>query len=576
MPRRGRVYFSHATEFGSPDVSLEESLTVTAHFTRDRAVVLALAFLLAMVAFLLSSIPYSYAVSKAPEGTRFIGQLVHADDINSYYSFIRQAASGHLIFRNAMTHIPHAPAFVNLEFLVAGWGMALTGCSTQALYEGWRVLAAFTALLGFATLTLVALRTQRERIIALLMFAFGGGFGWFAYLLQRWGVLRVNTEVELHNPAMDLTVAFHPFGQIVINPHFALPHGIFLLFVASYIVAEKTGKRSWYCVSALVALLQSLIRPYDLISMFAILPAFVVLETVLTRRVDFRRAIDRLIPLFVTGPLLLYYVWIFSFHPIFKYWASQGVQPPVPVILHYLAFGFAGVLCLWRVCNVKRYPLAESYDRLLLVWVIVVFALFHGNRVLSILPYTPQLGIPLASPMILLGVAVFRKAPANTSLRLRPAFVIGMAIFLIVNALSSPLFIARACELAANNRENYISDTDEQAVEWLKSQVKEADVVLSDYPTGTTLSQLVTARVVLGHWALTPHLDSLAKEVDRFLRGEMEQPEADSLLQRLGVNYVFVTARRDHKDSAYFEALPGLQEVFKNDSVAVFARESAG
>lgn len=547
---------------------------VTAPQNRDHASVLALAFLLAVVAFFLSSIPYYYAISKAPEGTRFIGQLVHADDINSYYSFIRQAAEGHLIFRNAMTHIPHAPAFVNLEFLLAGWGMALFDCSTRTLYEAWRVLAAFSALLGFGTLTLVALRTQRERIIALFMFAFGGGFGWFAYLLQRAGVLSVNTGVELHNPAMDLTVAFHPFGQMVINPHFALPHGLFLLFVASYIVAEKSGKRWWYCVSALVALVQALFRPYDLISLFGILPLFVVVETVFFRKVDWRRSIDRLIPLFVTGPLLLYYVWIFSFHSIFKFWASQGVQPPVPFLLHYLAFGFAGVLFLWRVLNYRRYPLEASYDRLLVVWVVAVLALFHGNRVFSFLPYTPQLGIPLASPMILLGVAIFRNAPSNATSRLRPAFVIGVAAFLIVNALSSPLFVARACQLAANNNENYISNSDEQAVEWLKVQVKEADVVLSDYPSGTTLSQLVTARVVLGHWALTPHLDSLAKEVDRFLRGEMDQPEAEQLLQRLGANYVFVTARRDHKAPAYFEMLPGLRKVFVNDTVAIFARDT--
>lgn len=550
-------------------------LIVTSPQNRDRSVVFSLAFLLAVGAFFLSSIPYYYAIAKAPEGTRFIGQLVHADDINSYYSFIRQAASGHIVFRNAMTHIPHAPAFVNLEFLLAGWGMALFNCSTQALYEGWRVLAAFSALLGFGMLALVALRTQRERIIALFMFAFGGGFGWFAYLLQRAGILSAHTDVELHNPAMDLTVAFHPFGQMVINPHFALPHGLFLLFVASYIMAEKSGKRSWYCIAALVALIQALFRPYDLISLFGILPLFVVVETVFARKVDWRRSIDRLIPLFVTGPLLLYYVWIFSFHPIFKYWASQGVQPPVPFVLHYLAFGFAGILFLLRVLNYRRYPLETSSDRLLVVWVVAVLALFHGNRVFSFLPYTPQLGIPLASPMILLGVAVFRRSQEDAPARLRPAFVIAAAVFLIVNALSSPLFVARACQLAANNNENYISNSDEQAVEWLKSQVKETDVVLTDYPTGTTLSQLVTARVVLGHWALTPHLDSLATEVDRFLRGELNQPEAESFLQRLGVNYVFVTARRDHKDPSYFQALPGLREVFKNDTVAIFARSAS-
>jgi len=539
----------------------------------DHALIVALAGLLAVAVYLLSCIPYEYAEVHAPEGSMFIGQVAVGDDVNSYYSFIRQAAEGHWLFRNAMTHMEHDAIFVNLEWLLLGWGMALFDWSTRAVFEVWRISGAFMILLAFAALALVTLPTRRERIIALLMFAFGGGFGWFIYLLALAGVIDINSGPDITNPAFDLSTAPHPFGQIVKNPHFALPHGTFLVVVACYAVAEKTSKRSRYCWAAVAAVLHGLIRPYDLISLFAILPTFIVVEIAVKGRVDLGLLVKRTIPLLAMAPLLVYYVYIFSYHPIFKYWASQGVQPPVPVVWHLLGFGLAGVLCLWRLCRFTRYPLTSSCDRLLAVWVIVLLVMFHGNRVLSFMPYTPQLGVPLVTPMIVLGVAIFRRAATGTASRAGPAWVAGILVFLVVNALSTPLYLIRACEAAVSSNRNYIEIKDLEAIRWLGSRVRETDVIVADYPIGTKLGQFLDGRVLIGHWALTPHIEEMSARADRFLAGQMDREEATSFLEGVRARYIYVSPRNERAGPEYFQRLPGLNLEFENAGVMVFTHQ---
>jgi len=539
----------------------------------DWAILLSLAGLLAVATYLLSCIPYEYAEAHAPQGSSFIGQVAVIEDVNGYFSYIRQAAEGHWLFRNAMTHMQHEPVFVNVEWLAVGWGMALFGWSTRAAFEAWRIAGAFTILIAFAALALVTLPTRRERIIALLMFAFGGGFGWFMYLLSLGGLMDINSNLDITNPAFDLSTAPHPFGQIVKNPHFALPHGTFLVFVACYLMGEKTGKRSWYGWSAAAVILHGLIRCYDLISLFAILPAFIVVEAFVTRRWDWERTINRAIPFAATGLSLVYYVYIFKFHPVFKYVPGQGAQPFVPFLWHALAFGLSGLLCVWRICRFRRYPLATSLERFLLVWLVVLMAVYHSNKVFGFMAFSPQLGVPLVAPMILLGVVVFRGASAKSVPQLRSSWVAIVACFLIVNALSTPLYLIRTGEAAASDDRNYIRNGDLEAIAWLQPRVHETDVIVSNYPIGTKIAQLLTATVLLGHWAFTPQIEELSHRADRFLAGEMEPNEAESFLDEVRARYVYVSPRNERAGPEYFQRLPGLAMAHENESVMVFVRK---
>ncbi len=538
--------------------------------SRDSAFIAALAVALAIIVFAVTEIPYRYADAHAPDTSRFIGQIAMGDDVASYYSFIYQAAAGHWIFRNNMTYMDHGPAFVNLEWLILGRCMAFFGWSARTTFQVWRAAGALVFFLGFGFLALVALETRRQKTIALFMCAFGGGFGWILYLLSLRGLVDISIKLGLKNPAMDLITPIHAFGQVMKNPHFSLPHGTFLLFVALMILAERYGKPRWYWSAAIVAVVHGFIRPYDLISVWSFFPVFIVLEAALAKSWSIRRSILRALPLILTAPLLLYYVYIFTFHPVFKFWASQGVAPPIPTVWHLRAFGLAGLLCLYRICRFRKYPLVSSGDRLLAVWTGTVLLLFHAGKVLPFMPYSPQLGVPLTTPMILLAVGILLPESSLSPKSWRPGFTVAVAVFLVVNSLSTPIYVIRACQDAVSNKQNFVRTADLKAMQWLTEHVQDSDLIVSDYPTGTKLARLVRARVLLGHWALTPHRLELSDVVDRLLAGKMGQDEAAAFLAEVHADYLYVSPMKGRAERAYFEAIPGVKWVYGDGKVTVY------
>ncbi|MCC6695610.1 MAG: hypothetical protein IT365_08265 [Candidatus Hydrogenedentes bacterium] len=527
---------------------------------------------MAILVFLVTDIPYRYADTHAPEGSRFIGQIAMGDDIASYYSFIYQAASGHWVFRNNMTHMDHDPVFVNLELLLLGQCMELFGWSSRTAFDVWRAVGALALFAGFAFLVSLVLESRLQKIAALLMCAFGGGFGWILYLLSLRGIVDISTRLGLKNPAMDLITPIHAFGQVMKNPHFSLPHGVFLVFIGLMVLAERSGKPRWYWSAAIVAAVHGLIRPYDLISIWVFLPCFIILEAFLARSWSIRMSLLRALPLIVTAPFLLYYVYLFTFHPVFKFWASQGVAPSIPMVWHLRAFGLAGVLCLYRLCRYRKYPLSTSGDRLLVIWLLAVLFMFHAYKVLPFIPYSPQLGIPIISAMIALGASVFPPASASPR-RVAPAAAV--AVFLIVNAFSTPIYVARAAQDAATNDQNYIRTADLDAIDWLNERIHESDLIVSDYPTGTKLARFVGARVLLGHWALTPHRQELSATVDGLLAGDMGFEEAAAFLEDVDATYLYVSRVEGTAPEAYFASIPGLHAEFEIGTVAIYRVDTA-
>jgi len=369
---------------------------------------------------------------------------------------------------------------------------------------------------------------------------------------------------------MDLITALHPFGQITKNPHFSLPHGTMLATIALYVLGERKGDSRWYAASAAMTVVHGLIRPYDLISLWAVIPAFVVLEWILARRIDWPRSVLRGLPLAASAPLLAYYAYLFSVHPVFKFWASQGGQPATPVGWHVLSYGLAGVLFIYRLTAISRRPPTASGERFLAAWVIVIFALFHSHTILPFLPYSPQLAIPLATPMILIGIAALPIPEGGWPPPIRGKALVAIAAFLAVNALTSPLYIMRACTDAVSRPWLYIHEDDANAMTWLADHAKPSDVILADYTTGGTISQRVTARVVLGHWALTPHADELRERIRRLQTGKMPVDEAREFAAQTRARYVYVSPVTEELKRGYFDTIPGWILEYEKGRAAIY------
>jgi hypothetical protein len=537
-----------------------------------RAAIVLLGAGLGVLVFIVTAIPYREAERRAPQGGEFMGQIALAMDINSYYSFIRQAADGRLLFRNNMTHIEHDPVFFNLEWLVLGRCMRGFGWTERQVFDCWRAAGAVTLLAAFALLSVVCLQNSYHRVIALFLCAFGGGFGWMLAVAARFGWVDLSGSYGPKNPAMELIIAIHPFAQIAKNPHYSLPHGTLLLLVVFLVVAETTRSRAgrWYIACAAMTLIQGLIRPYDLITIYAWLPVYMVFDAIWTRKIEIGRTALRLMPLVAALPLFAYYVYIYKLHPVFKYWAVQGDQPPMPIHWHMLSLGLAGALLLYRLIRFRRYPFDAVADRVLLAFAVVILGLYYANRFTRDLSFSPQIGIPLLSPMILLGVATLPSSD-NIVTNKRKALIWAFAVvFVATNALTTPMVVQRATELAVVRPRHYLRPGDLAAIAWLKLHAKPDDVLLANEISGNQIAQRVSIRVALGHWALTPNAKSLERETKRLLRGSMPPGRAVEFLDRVNASFIYVPNTVSSPTGQGLGRLPGVHPALSNADARIY------
>lgn len=532
-----------------------------------------LAAAVGILLYFLTEIAYVLVAARALPGYRPIGMVALAMDINSYYSFIHQAADGHWLFRNDMTYQPCDRVFFNLQWLAVGKCMGWFDWSPLLTFKAWRFAGAIALMLGFAALAIVVLPRTWQRVTALIMCAFGGGFGWILAILGTFGLLNTSKTFGLKNPAIDLINAVHPFGQVLKNPHYSLPHGTFLLFLALYVLGEKSRKPRWYVAAAAMAVAQGLMRPYDLITICAVAPLFIIVEAALARQVDWRLGILRALPALVSLPLFGYFYYIFAIHPVFKYWASQGDQPPAPIHWHVLALGLAGVLFAWRMTRLRTQPFAGSAERLLVVFAAAVFILFHGNHLSNLLAFSPQIGIPLLPPLILIGVGVLPVIAdriGSVGRRQRAAW---LTAFLLVNAIGSALFVTWNANIGTTMARNYLRESDVDAIAWLAAHADHDDVVLTTENMGSRISFFMPVRVALGHWALTPDVKALGNKFAKFSAGDMPRGKAKEFLETIAPRFIYITDRNDAADATYFRKAANAKLAFSNDTVAIYEIE---
>jgi hypothetical protein len=531
--------------------------------------------LLAAVLFGITAIPYAIGATRAPSGMVFSGILSWNEDQDMYFSFIRQGADGHLLFRNRLTSIEHEPVFFNLEWLMVGWILKLCGGSTDLAYHIWRAAGTLAVVLGFWSLAQVTLQDPVQRRVALLMGLFGGTLNWFFVALR---LLSQAAERLVGAGFGEISVKFplfatHPYGQILVNPHFALPLGVLMFALAAYLKGEQTGNWRWYAGAGGLTAVDGVMRPYDMIAFYTAIPVFILAEKVLRGRIEWRKLKLRLLPLLLVAPVFLYTVYLFDIHPVFRYWATQGSGTYASIVSTLAHIGLAAVLLAVRLCRVRAFPFNTSSERLLLVWLGTVFFLVHSNAIpmFRFMPYTPQLGTILMPPIILLGVAVIDPArwKRTEGRRLLPALLLGGLV--VLNSLDSAVLTYSATPReGVLDKERFIPATELAAYEWLGREASETDVVLGVRRTGYRLAKYASVQVVSGHWSVTPTADLVEMNTRAFYAGRMTPQGATEFLNQMRVDWIYVGQNERWFGVPPLDQLPGLTKHVINDDVTVY------
>jgi hypothetical protein len=530
----------------------------------------------AILAYIISGIPYYYCYSSVPDGFvngRFLGG---AADINMYFSFIRQVVDGHYLLINRLTHIDHSPVFFNLEWLLIGKIMAIFNLSELMTFEIWRAIGAYSVAVGFIALANKTIQTTFQLAIATLMCLFGGGFGWIFLGLSNLGIIPFDNSTLLY---FDLFAGRHPFIQILFNPHFSLPLGILLIFFTFFVYGEQTNKTTWYILAGATGLIEGAMRPYDIIALYAIIPFFIVIEFLLSKeKQTYYHNFQRIIPLLLISPLLLYFTYLFSFHPVFKYWGSQGTTYyNLSFLQQCLTFGLTGVLCLIRFALIKKFPL-QKQDRILLAWVTSVIFLENAYKLIPFIPYSSQLLTITIPPAILLGIAVLQPSEENFHNTISKKYIAALALFILINSGSSISSINHTYMLVkyGENRsfDYYLPEPIMNAFNWLKKNSKPKDIVLSRESIANELAKFVSIRVVVGHWSVTPEIEKLRQQLLTFFSGGMPPFDAEKLLSSFHTNWILHVPTDSALPPASLDLLPSLKKCFEDRGVMIYARNS--
>ena len=208
--------------------------------------------------------------------------------------------------------------------------------------------------------------------------------------------------------------------------------------------------------------------------------------------------------------------------------------------------------------------------RLLVTLAATLLALYHGNHISDAFSFSPQIAIPLMAPLILVGVGVL---PYIRERRFRDRPKIWLAVlcvFIAINSLSSPLYVIWSARIGQDTPRNYVRQTDLDAMNWLKKNARESDVILSNDVMGGRIAFYLGGRVALGHWALTPHVKSLKKKFGRFASGELSFRKAKKFIDDIGPRYIYVEETPRAKRPVYFRRNRDLRRVYINEDVAIY------
>jgi hypothetical protein len=390
------------------------------------------------------------------------------------------------------------------------------------------------------------------------------------------GPERLGLVPQAPQATLDLSDVIHPFSQMFINPQLSVSHGLSLFFLATFAMGEQTGKPRWYVIAAGIGVVHGFSRPYDLILLSGVIPLFVVMERIVTGRFSWRTTALRCVPFIAAVPALVYYLYLFGYHPVFKYWASQGEVKEIGVLWHLFSFGLAGALCLARLCLARRYPLASSAERLLVVWIAAVLILFHAHKLpwFDFMPYTPVFGLTLASVMLVLGSPILSQLETFAKEHSYAAGMGLVAALVLMNSLGSAIWVAKTCRNLARLPDHYFPSAERDAFAWLAEHADESDVVLSSLGSGNRMARYVSSRFVLGHWSVTPRVRELSKEVERLYGGELTDRESASLLDDLRVKWIYLGPLEGKTRSQDWLRLPGVAERYSQDGVRVFSYQA--
>ena len=529
-----------------------------------------LAFLIALLTAAILFLPYCFGYWFAQPGTTFTGVIMNAEDSQSYFAKMLQGYNGNWLYTIPYTTESHPPAFVGGFYLLLGQLARLTGSSITFIWHASRLAASLILFLTTFGFIRSFLTRPHEYWTAYLLALYGSGLGWVLFVLGQTDWLG-SFPVDFKMPEA------HLFFAALTFPHVAL--GMALLMGNVWCVRQlfdrspERGRWKLGIAAGCINVALAVVYPFLIYLVLLANLFYFLFQAYRAKEIPWRSGVALGVSYLLPAPLIFYYAWVLDTNEVFRAWDAQSITlSPHP--LHYLvAYGPMLVLALLAS---KR-----PGSGLLWIWILATAILVYA-------PLNPQrrfvegVHVPLS---ILATCGLFdallprlRQTSWFQAAARRPSYSIaGLERILILAFLGfmslSNLYILASVGTTTSIQQVYpfFRSRDElDAVEWLRANTDPSEVVLSAYETGNYIAAHAGNRVVIGHWAETLEFDQKEQEVDRFFSSPSDGNTQSQILDRYGVEYVFVGDREKQLGQRDSILTGNLQIVYENETVKVY------
>ena len=442
------------------------------------------------------------------------------------------ASRASLFISNTMTPEANPATFSNPVMWVLAQTQSAFGLSFPALFQVWR-MAAILLLVPVLVAFVHVLVPAEARPVALPLALFGSGLGW---------VLVVAKQV-LHLPDVpwphDLyTVEPNTFWALLGYPNILIAQALVLATLLCAWLAYRDGYRWQTALASIGAGILSLSHAYDLITVYAVLGGFGLVEWLRLRRIPTRLLTVAFFVTLSSAPFALYYQRLTSTDPLWQsilaQYSNAGVWTPRFGHLVIL-MGVPLLLAGWGAVSGARWT---PERRFLAVWAAVSLCVIY-------LPVVYQIKLLTAWQFPIAALAACAWAELLPARRSRLSSLATALLVVVASLTNVYLFAWRFIELRRHDAPYYLQRDAADALEWLSGHARRDDVVLAPLGVGQFVPNYGGSRAYLAHWAMTNRFFERRDNVDRFFDVATSEAWREQLLMREHVTLVLRPAPPD-------------------------------
>jgi len=521
---------------------------------------------LAFLAVLFSTLPVFYGYWRSNNNFKFVGFLSEPMDHNTYFSWMKQAEEGNVLFEEKYSTEKQPRNIFLLYFLTGGFISRIFKIPLPIIYQAMRIISAFILLSVSYLFIAYFIESRLARRIAFLLICFSAGLGgYFAFIYHFFKFKLPEAWIPL-DQTMPEVVTFWTVSWI---GHASLGISFILLAFLFMLYSIEQNKIKFCLLAGLSCFIIGLFHPYHIVTISVVLGVyifFLFIKRDSTKLVALRNYI---LMLLVTFPGIWLQYYTAQTNPIVKEW-SNIVYPPFSGPIGYIfAFGLVFFMAIFSL----PYVIKKGQNRLyfLVLWVSTISVFIYYPFIFFQRHAANGIHIALC---VLAAIGFLRLCQSlgwYDGSRLKSKGVILLSVFLILVLPTNLVHLAVDFRNAHIRRYPYFLSGDLIGVlNWLDKNISQDSVVLAPRNIASFIPPYTGSKVYIGHWAETLNHRQKEEIFKRFMQRDTRDEFRIALLKNEGISYFVFECTKSPFRTFNPDAKDYLKEVFANTNIKVY------